>query len=312
MKIRIGYLGKPHTLFESFHTMTLKKYKKLEENANLELDKLIISNLNTLNNIIEYNKKNNIYFYRIIDNLLPLAIKDIEYNYKKFSNTFLNIGERIKKYNMRVDIHADHFCILNSTKNEVIENSFRILKNIKMIFDMLNINSKVIIHIGGKGPCKETAIKRFEINFKKLPIDIQKIIILENDDHIYTVSDTLSLCQRLNIPLVLDYHHFRCNHEKNEKIEKLLPLIIKTWKNTNLNPKIHFSSPKSKKEKRTHHFYIDYASFIKFIEILKVFNQDIDIMLECKGKDEALFKLLRQLKYYKKFKMKKNEIIIDN
>ena len=34
-----------------------------------------------------------------------------------------------------------------------------------------------------------------------------------------------------------------------------------------------------------------------FLEIVKSQN-NLDIMLEAKGKDEALFKLIRQLKYY--------------
>jgi len=312
MKIRIGYLGNPHTLLEGFHTMNYTRYKKLGNESEKELDKLILSNLDTLNKIIEYNKKNNIYFYRIIDNLLPLAtIQDINYDYTKFEDKFRKIGEKIKKYNMRVDIHPDHFCILSSNRDEVIKNSIRILKNEKLVFDMLGINSKVIIHIGSKEPTKEDAINRFKNNFFKLPLDIKKMIVIENDDVSYTVSDTLKLCKELNIPMVLDYHHFNCNHLKNEKLETLLPSIIKTWKNTNLNPKIHFSSPKSQKEKRTHHFYIDYNSFLKFINLLKKFNIDIDIMLESKGKDEALFKLLRQLKFYKVCKFIKNDIIFD-
>ena len=33
--------------------------------------------------------------------------------------------------------------------------------------------------------------------------------------------------------------------------------ILSTWKDTKLKPKIHFSSPKSRKDKRSHHNYID-------------------------------------------------------
>lgn len=62
---------------------------------------------------------------------------------------------------------------------------------------------------------------------------------------------------------------------------------------------MHFSSPKSKlkKEYRSHNDYIDVKEFIKFINILKKENKDIDIMLEAKKKDEALFRLVRELKY---------------
>ena len=54
---------------------------------------------------------------------------------------------------------------------------------------------------------------------------------------------------------------------------------------------------KSKKEIRSHNDYIDSDSFISFLEILKNYSTNIDIMLEAKKKDEALFRLIRELKY---------------
>lgn len=310
MQIRIGYLGSPHTLKEKFHTMTLKKYQSLDNKD--ELDKIIIENLKFLDKTIDYNIQNKIYFYRMTHNLFPLAtVKDIDYDYSKFKNICLEIGEKIEKNNMRIDAHPDHFCVLSTKNEEVLDNSIRIIKNHKDIFDLLNIDSRIILHIGSKDPTKEEALKRFKDNFLNLDEDLKKIILLENDDHIYTVSETLNLCEELGIPMVLDYHHFKCFHEKNEKIERLLPRIIKTWENTNLNPKFHFSSPQSLKEKRTHNFYIDYDSFVKFLNIITKFEIDFDIMLEAKGKDEALFKILRQLKFYKPYKMKGNMIIFD-
>ena len=65
----------------------------------------------------------------------------------------------------------------------------------------------------------------------------------------------------------------------------------------NITPKIHFSSPKNKKEYRAHNDYIEVESFINFINICQKYNKDIDIMLEAKEKDESLFRLTRQLKY---------------
>lgn len=110
--------------------------------------------------------------------------------------------------------------------------------------------------------------------------------------------------------MVLDYHHYICNHEKNERLDKLLPRIIKTWENTNLNPKMHFSCSLNSKQKRNHSTYLNYNSFIKFLKLLKPLNTDIDVMLEAKGKDEALFRLVRQLKFYKDFKVKGTTITL--
>lgn len=64
-------------------------------------------------------------------------------------------------------------------------------------------------------------------------------------------------------------------------------------------PKVHFSSPKSKlkKEIRSHSEYIDSNAFIAFLEDVKPFLSRLDIMLEVKAKDDALFRLVRELKY---------------
>ena len=63
----------------------------------------------------------------------------------------------------------------------------------------------------------------------------------------YVVNMVLYICETLKIPMVLDYHHYLCNNE-NEKIEDYLPRILNKWKKEKLNPKMHFSSPKNKKE----------------------------------------------------------------
>lgn len=313
MQIKLGFLGTPLTLLEHFHTMTYTRYLKLKEKGNQELDKLVLENLKLFNKVIDYNIQNKVSFYRMTHNILPLiTIKDIDYDYTKYKDKWKKIGDKIKKHNLRVDAHPDHFLVLNSESPEVISNSIRILESHLLIFKMLGINGKVILHIGSHLPSKEVALKRFIKVFLSLPKPLQEIIIIENDNKTYTVTETLELARLLNIPMVLDYHHFYCNHEKDEDINKLLPLIIRTWDKEELNPKMHFSSPKSQKEKRTHHFYIDYSSFIKFINLLIPIQKDIDIMLESKGKDEALFRVLRQLHHYKPFKMQGNSIIISD
>lgn len=300
MKFRLGYVAISLTLDElcHFHTMTYTSYQKLgKTKGNIKLDEIMKENFKTLITILQYNDSNQIHFYRISHHIVPLAShKKVKFDYiKPYKKYWLEIGNYIKEKNIRIDSHPDQYCVLNSINEEVINNSKEILKFNKKIFDALNIPGKVILHIGSSINGKEESIERFKNTYKSLPVSIQKMILLENDDKIYNIIDTLELCEELKIPMVLDYHHYICNHNK-EKINDYLPRIFNTWKSTNLNPKIHFSSPKSKKEKRTHSTYIILKDFLKFINIIKEYNQDVDIMLECKGKDEALLRLSRQLK----------------
>lgn len=300
MKIRLGYVAISKTLdnITTSHTINYTNYLKCE-NKEEKLDEIVKLNLDSLDKIIDYNYKNNIHFYRITSNLIPLAtMKGIKFNYiNNYRYLYKKIGEKIKKYNIRVDMHPDQFVVLNSTKKEVVNNSIEILKYHYKILKALNIKNKyLVLHIGSNVLGKENSIKRFINNFNKLPKYLQDIIIIENDDKVFNILDTLNLCIKINRPMVLDYHHYLCNNG-NLDINDYYKLIFSTWKN--LNPKIHFSSPKNKtkKEIRTHHNYIDCDSFISFIESIKYLNYDIDIMLEAKEKDEALFKLIRELKY---------------
>lgn len=297
MKIRLGYVALSKTLdITASKTITYTEFSK--NNDFEKLDKTIIENLNNLEKIIDYNIKNNIHFYRLTSKLIPLATKDdVEFEYiDKYKNLYDRISQKIKESNMRVDFHPDQFCVLNSTKKEIVESSINIIKHHYNLLKVLNIENKIIIlHVGSSVLGKENSIKRFINNFKKLPIELQKCIAIENDDKIYNIQDCLKISKILNIPIVLDYHHHICNNCGN--IENYIEDIFNTWKTT---PKIHFSSPKNKTKKdfRSHHDYIDINDFITFLNKIKHLNIDLDIMIEAKAKDEALFRLTRQLKYH--------------
>lgn len=304
MKIRLGYVALSKTIdITSSHSFNYSNFVK-SNNDYQKLDKIIELNLNSLNNLIDYNIKNNIHFYRISSNLIPLAsMKKISFDYiNKFKSMYNQIGEKIKKYNIRVDMHPDQFTVLNSTKCEVLENTFEILKYHYNILEALNVKEKVLIlHVGSNVFGKKASVNRFINNFNKLPEYIKNSIVIENDDKIFNIVDALDLCIKINRPMVLDYHHYICNKD-NIDIKNYYEQIFSTWKN--INPKIHFSSPKNKTKKdiRSHHDYINSDDFISFIEDVKHLNFDIDIMLEAKSKDEALFRLVRELKYKTNYK----------
>lgn len=304
MKIRLGYVALPLTLsITSSSSFTYTNYQKMsEEQAKKKLDEVIRSNLRDLKKILEYNQKNDVSFFRLTSKLIPLAtLKQIKFDYiKPYQKEYEEIRQILKKYPMRFDMHPDQFTVLNSDRKEVVENAVAILDYHNKILEALDIkDGKLILHVGSSVGGKKNAIKRFEENFTKLPKKIQKRIILENDDKIYSVSDVLSICQKLKIPMVLDYHHFLCNN-KDEKIEDYISAIFHTWDTTGLIPKIHFSSPKNKtkKEIRSHHDYIDAPAFIAFLEKIKWINRDFDVMIEAKAKDRALFDLIRSIKYF--------------
>ena len=302
MLVRLGYVAISKTLegVTTSSTITATNFKK--NNDYYKLTQVIISNLEALTKILNYNLKNNIHFYRMTSNLIPLAtLKEASFDYlTKYQAYYQKISKIINSNHMRIDMHPSQYCILNSTKKEVVANSIDILKYHYDLLEAMNIEPKIIIlHIGSNTFGKINSLSRFINNFKKLPIYLQKCIAIENDDKVFNIEDCLKISDTLNIPVVLDYHHFLCN-KPDKDIETYIPKIFATWKD--IKPKIHFSSPKSKKEFRSHHDYINADNFIEFLSILQKYNQDVDIMIEAKAKDEALFKLIRELKYKTNYK----------
>lgn len=303
MKIRLGYVAISKTLdFTTSRTVTYTNYLKNKEDKNKEvISEKIKENLNDLEQLIIYNIKNNFHFYRLTSKLIPLATKeDVEFEYiNAYKEIYEKIGILIKKDHMRVDTHPDQYCVLNSVDKKIIDNSVAILKYHQAILEALKIeNPKIILHVGSSAFGKEKSITRFKNNFNKLDKKLQNMIAIENDDKVFNVKDVLGLCKSLKIPMVLDYHHHICNNAGIE-ISEFIEEIFDTWNNEAIIPKIHFSSPKSKlkKEFRSHHDYIDVDAFIDFIEKIKFIDRDFDIMIEAKMKDEAVTRLVRQLKY---------------
>lgn len=230
MLIRLGYVALSKTLdITSSKTITFTKFS---ENYNYnKLYEIIDDNLNNLEEILKYNIRNNIHFYRLTSKLIPLAThKNVKFDYiTPFKDKFNKIGNIINKYHLRIDVHPDQYNVLNSISKEIVENTIKSLEYHYQILKALNIKDKIIIlHVGGNTFGKEKSISRFINNFNKLPDYLKKSIVIENDDKIFNIKDCLYISNKLNIPVVLDYHHYTCNND-GENIIDYIKEIFLTW-----------------------------------------------------------------------------------
>ncbi len=301
--VRLGYVAMSKYVQNASpsQTMTFKQFDKIadREAAVRKLERIANHNLHNTLRILKHNAASDIYFYRLTSRLIPLANHEelLDWNYLKPLKENLNeIGEYVKKHQMRVDFHPDHFVLLNSLRKEVLRNSITTLKMHYLLLKGMGIDPehRCVIHIGGKYKETEKSLERFVDNWMVVPRAIQKMIMLENDDTSFTLDDTLFLCEKLGIPLVFDYHHHIVHHQ-TENWEDNWERIIKTWKHSPLPIKMHISSPKSKEKIRHHADYIDIDMFFHFLKEINGTVPQIDCMIEAKQKDAALFKLIKQV-----------------
>lgn len=303
--VRLGYVAMSMELKNASpsQTMTYTQFQKIKdrEAAIRKLEQIALSNLENTLRLLKHNAFKEIHFYRLTSRLIPLANHEElpDWNYiKPLAEKLSEIGAYARKHHIRIDFHPDHFVVVNSPKTEVVRNSLKTLKMHYLLLKGMKIDPthRCVLHVGGNYKETEKSLEQFVDNWMDVPRAIQKMIMLENDDTSFTVDDTLYICEKLEIPLVFDYHHHLAHHY-NEKWEDKWDRIVATWKGSPLPIKMHISSPKSEKEFRHHADYVDVDMFFRYLKKIKGTVPEIHCMIEAKKKDEALFHLIEEIKH---------------
>ncbi|MFC5602765.1 UV DNA damage repair endonuclease UvsE [Sporosarcina koreensis] len=302
--VRLGYVAMSMELKNASpsKTMTYAQFQKQEdrEAAIRKLERIAMENLEHTHRLLKHNLFNEIHFYRFSSRLVPLATHDelSGWDYMQpLKKKFREIGNFVREHTMRVDFHPDHFVVLNSLKRDVLINSVKNLKMHYLFLRGMKIDPihRCVLHVGGNYKDTEQSLERFVTNWSDVPLPIQQMIMLENDDTSFTLEDTLYLCEKLGIPLVFDYHHHLAFH-RNENWEDDWDRVVGTWKTSPLPIKMHISSPKSEEKFRHHADYVDVDMFFRFLNEIKGSVPHIDCMIEAKRKDDALFSLVEKIK----------------
>jgi UV DNA damage endonuclease len=301
--VKLGYVAMSVYLKNSSpsQTMTYAQFEKLKdrEAAIKKLERIAISNLDNCLRLMKHNLASDITFFRLSSKLIPLANHEAlaGWNYMNpLQEKLHEIRSFLKEHPMRIDFHPDHFVLLNSTKSNILKNSVKTLSMHKQLLEGMGIplQNRCVLHVGGGHRNKEKSLEQFIHNWGYVPVDIQQMIMLENDDTVFNVEETLYLCEKLQIPLVFDLHHHLANHNTVEW-EKSWDRIIGTWKNADLPIKMHISSPKSEKDFRSHAEYIDPDMFLQFLRKINGTVDEIHCMIEAKKKDDALVQLMKAI-----------------
>lgn len=308
MLVRFGYVAMSAVVQNASpsRTMTFKNFQKLgDRDAGIrKLERIAEENLHNTLRLLKHNRAYDIHLYRLSSKLIPLSTHEAFQDWDPFvylAPAFESIGEYARKHQMRLSFHPDHFTVLSTTRKEVLHNSIRdLLYHVRMLEAMkLDEHAKNNIHIGGAYGDKRAAAGRFIHHFSKLDSRIQRRLTLENDDKTFNAVETLEVCEQIGVPMVLDIHHHWVNND-GETLAELWPRVRATWVEDHnvLPPKIHVSSPKSDSDPRGHADFVALEPLLAFLRQIAGSTPRLDVMIEAKMKDEALFKLMDDLAKY--------------
>jgi len=249
-----------------------------------------IQNVRDLIEIIKWNHKNGINFFRTTSNLFPWAseykLSDMPH-YQRISNLLRGAGHLAEKYNQRITSHPGPFNVLVSPKEHVVENTIRDLSIHGEVFDMMGLSqtpyNKLNIHCNGVYGDKQSAMDRFCTNFERLPYSVQSRLTVENDDKasMYSVKDLMYIHNRIGIPIVFDYHHHKFNTGGLTEKEAL-ELAMTTWPD-GIVPVVHYSESKALHEDNPKIKPQAHSDFIS--DVINTYGNKVDVMVESKMKE---------------------------
>lgn len=281
-----------------FRTTTAAQLLRYPREAQLErICALVSHNVAQLRPALQWCAENRVGAFRILSPLFPrVTHPEVGYRLEDLAvcgdilDHFREINEFRTQHDLRLSFHPDQFVVLSSPREEVVQKSLQEIEY--QVGVGRHLGAEVInIHLGGAYGDKAAAMARFAENFGRLSESARRMLTLENDDVSYTPRDLLPLCHRLQIPLVYDVHHHRCNPDGLSE-EEATRLAIETWDHLRREPYFHLSSPRAGwggGDPRPHADYIDPRDWPDAWSSLSV---PFTVDLEAKAKELAVLKFL--------------------
>jgi UV DNA damage endonuclease len=262
---------------------------------------LVLQNVSDLIHIIDWNGEKNIQNFRMSSEMFPWAseyvFEDLK-DWKKISSKLKEAGELSLFHGMRISFHPGPFVKLGSKREEVVINSIKDLEIHNRILDEMSLEANTFypinIHVGMSYD-PETS-ERFCNSFNKLSPNLQKRLVVENDDKrsSYSVSDLYTdIHSKIGIPITFDYFHHEIYPGDDVLLteEQAFALAHSTWEEI---PLFHYSESKALHEgvecnETAHSDYIN--------TLPDDYGKDIFLDIEAKAKELSLLRVLKETKY---------------
>lgn len=151
-------------------------------------------------------------------------------------------GRKAREAGIRIGLHPDQYCVLNSATPSTLENAVAELEYHADILRMMGLaggwhpqGAHVNIHGGGRGE----GIAGFRRGLALLSEDARNLLTVENDEMSFGLDDLLPLADA--VPIVLDLHHHWV-HTRGEYLrpdDRRITAVTGSWRG--VRPVAHIS-----------------------------------------------------------------------
>lgn len=294
MPHRVGYCCINVTLQKSGITYSRDMIKRtFEQRGIVYASELSLANSRDFIKVLQWNSDNDVKVFRMGSGIFPWAnhykLTDLP-DYQEIADNLMQAGVLAMSTGQRISAHPDHFVKLGSARPDVVDNSIAELELQSTIFDLMGLpasaQTPINIHVGMNFDI-DTA-NRWVASARRLSPNALSRLVVENDDK-HTGFSVLQLVdhihRELGTPVTFDYFHHGF-HTDDFSLSDAFDMAYATWPE-GITPLFHYSESKTLNESvdcnpRAHADYV--------FNVIDDFGTDVDIDLEAKAKELALFK----------------------
>jgi UV DNA damage endonuclease len=275
---------------------TMRKATFQEKGLNY-VSEIALQNCKDLLTILKWNARHDIHFFRMSSEIFPWAseynLEDLK-DFDKIEEVLYQCGLFASENNIRLSMHPGPFNKLCSPNEQVVLNTIRDLEIHGQLMDLLiqprSPWAKINIHVGGAYNDKPMALANFCKNYARLSDAVKTRLTVENDDKesLYSTKELYDgIFKQIGVPIVHDvHHHTMCSGGQTDY--EAMSLAVSTWPD-GIPPVIHYSQSRS----------VEYgdpkikpqAHSDSYWTAVETYEFDVHVMLECKHKEQGLFKM---------------------
>jgi UV DNA damage endonuclease len=261
------------------------------------LGALILDNVRALDQALAFCVRHGIGAFRIFSQFFPVCTHpDVGYRWSDLPSAdemvraFEGVRRRAGRSDIRLSFHPDQFVVPGSANPAVVRSSIAELEYQAELAELVGAE-QLTIHGGGAQGSKEQALARLRRGLDRLSPRARRLVVLENDDRIFSPRDLLPFCRAASLRFVYDVHHHRCLPD-GLSIAEATAEAAETWGAS--EPWFHVSSPAQGwqgGDPRPHHDRL----WLRDVPVAwRTMRATIDV--EAKAKEDAVLPLLRTLR----------------
>jgi UV DNA damage endonuclease len=287
-------------------TMTLEYIRKRGMDA---LRAKVRDNLKDVLTMMEWNHRHNIFVFRLSSDLFPHYANPKLHNMlhemgevytMAFAADLLHaIGEKARLLKQRLTFHPGQFNVIGTPYPHTFAATVAELSYHADMLDMMQCgaDSVMVVHFGGTYGNKAETVERWVRQFHLLPPHVQMRLVIENCEKSFSVEDCLALSDKTLLPVVFDTHHHECYRAAHPE-EGLadgaayVDRILHTWQRRGIKPKFHVSEQGEGKVGKHSDYVETLPAYLLWVATRD--NVKLDIMIEAKAKEQAIFKLYKK------------------